>query len=151
MKRFFLGLSAVVSSGLLWATAPIQPAQALCARPLERGQWVNQDSNTRGITRANIRFRCNDVIINDERPGAPYSIALFGSCSPTDCEWEEVGADRLSADEGRWLRTTLDQGFAERTIWVKAYSQNSLRVWIWTDFDDPNRADYASDEWFVRQ
>lgn len=152
MKRFFFGLSAVLSSSLLWAIAPMQPAHALCARPSEMGQWVNRDSNTRSITRANIGFVCQDVRLNGERPTTPpYSIELFGACHPTDCEWEEVGASRLPVDEGSWLRTTLDQGFAERTIWVKAYSEDSLRVWIWTDFDDPNREDYASNDWFVRR
>jgi len=152
MKRFLFGLSAILTSSFIWATAPNQPAQALCARPNEMGEWVNRYRNTRSITRANIGFVCQDVILNGERPTAPpYSLELFGSCHPTDCEWDEVGARRLPVDEGSWLRTTLDQGFAKRTIWVKAYSEDSLRVWIWTDFSDPNREDYASNNWFVRR
>ena len=150
-KRASIGLAALMTGGLVSAIAPAQPAHALCARPLEMGEWVNRDSNTRSITRANIGFVCQDVILNGEHPTQPpYDIDLFGSCHPTDCEWETVGASRLPVDEGSWLRANLDHGFATRSIWVKAYSDQSLRVWIWTDFDDPNREDYASNDWFVR-
>lgn len=130
--------------------APIESAQALCVQPQEEGEWVNRNNNTRSITRANIRFQCQDQILNGQPypPGDPFYVSLFGSCSPTDCEWEEVGATR---NEDGWLRATVDHGFAKRSVWVKAYSEDSLRVWIWTDFTDPNREDYSSNDWFVRR
>jgi hypothetical protein len=100
----------------------------------------------------NVRFQCQDVIVNGQPypPGFPYYLHLFGSCYPTDCDWGEVGARR---DSSGWIRTTIDHGFATRSVWVKAYpgySVDWLRVWIWTDFKDPNRADYASNDWFNR-
>lgn len=127
-------------------------AQAACATPEEEGRWVNYNSNTRSITRINIRFQCQDQIHNGRPypPGWPYYLHLFGSCHPTDCDWGEAGAKRYSND---WIRATIDQGFATRYVWVKAYtgySQDWLRVWIWTDFSDPDRADYASNDWFNR-
>jgi hypothetical protein len=121
--------------------------------PDEEGAWVNYDPNTRSITKVNVRFQCQDQIRNGQLypPGYPYYIHLWGSCYPTDCDWREHGATRNSSG---WIRTTIDHGFATRYVWVKAYTGYAvdwLRVWIWTDFDDPGRADYASNNWFLRQ
>ncbi len=44
-----------------------------------RGNWVNVDNNTRGVTKLNIT-------INSGRA----SVHAFGSCSPADCDWGSV-------------------------------------------------------------
>ena len=40
----------------------------VCAAQPEEGQWENIDANTRGLTRAVLRFTCQDQILN----GEPY-------------------------------------------------------------------------------
>lgn len=129
------------------------PAQALCIQPEEEGHWKNYDPDTRGITKAHVRFVCQDQVLNGQLypPGPPYYVHLWGSCHPTDCDWGEVGAYR---DPNGWIRTTYNQGFATRYVWIKAYTgytKDWLRVYIWTDFADPNRKDYAMDNWFNRE
>lgn len=143
---FFTGLLLILSMLGFYSTS----AHASCAQPQEEGSWVNVDNNTRSITRANIRFQCQDQILNGQPypPGEPFYIKLFGSCHPNDCEWQEVGADY--ANNG-WKAGHIDQGFAKRDIWFKTYPNGRLRVFIRTNFIDPNRRDYTSDDWFVKR
>ncbi len=127
--------------------------QALCLQPEEEGHWKNYDPDTRGITKVQVRFVCQDQVLNGQLypPGPPYYVHLWGSCHPTDCDWGEVGAYK---DSNGWIRTTYNQGFATRYVWVKAYTGYTidwLRVYIWTDFKDPNRKDYAMNHWFNRK
>lgn len=147
MKRptFFAVLLLLLGLFGLYAT----PASALCVTPTEVGAWANVDSNTRSITRADIRFQCQDQILNGQPypPGKPFYIRLFGKCHPSDCVWQEAGADNIA---GGWKRATLDQGFATRTIRFKTYPDGRLRILIDTDFRDPARRDYSSAEWFQR-
>jgi hypothetical protein len=146
--KLVLGAVFLIAFAAMFAALGVRPAQALCSTPNEEGRWINSDPNTRSITRAQVRFQCQDQVHNGQPypPGDPFYVRLFGKCHPTDCEWAEVGLKRRS---NGWLRGTIDHGFAFRTIWVRWYSPDDLRIYIWTDFRD-NRRDYASDEWFVR-
>lgn len=49
------------------------------------GEWVNIDSQTRGITKVVIHN-------NDE-----FSISAYGKCHPTDCEWGKVKVHEIAA------------------------------------------------------
>lgn len=128
------------------------PVQALCAQPEEEGHWKNYDTNTRSITKTNVRFVCQDQIMNGELypPGPPFYVNIWGKCSPTDCDWGEVGA---SMNSDGWIRATYSQGFATRDVWIKVYDQwpGWMRVWIYNDFSDPGRKDYTTDEWFIKE
>ena len=71
-------------------------AFALCTTPFEQGSWKNSDSATRGITRIEVSFTCNDQVlcgidsngnVTCTRPGAPFRVHLWGKCSPSDCDW----------------------------------------------------------------
>lgn len=145
-STFFAGLLLIFGLFGFYTSS----AYALCVQPQEEGSWVNVDNNTRSITRANIRFQCQDVILNGQPypPGSPFYIKLFGSCHPNDCAWQEVGAEYAS---GGWKLGHINQGFAKRDIWFKTYPNGRLRVFIRTDFVDPGRRDYTSDDWFVRR
>lgn len=145
-----LVLIALLSLGGLLLGSP--SAYALCVTPAEEGDWKNYDPDTRSITKVHIRFQCQDVIVNGKPypPGYPFYLHLYGKCHPTDCGWGKAGA---TEDSSGWLRTTIHHGFATRYVWAKAYTgypQEWLRVYIWTDFRDPGREDYASDDWFIR-
>src|SRR5829696_9214700 len=86
-------------------------AYALCVVQREEGKWRNADAATRSITRIELRFTCQDQILNGEPypPGPPWHIHIWGKCHPTDCDWGEIGAERLGSGHiyGRY-----NQGFA---------------------------------------
>jgi len=150
MHRLF---SYILAAFLLAAGSFIAaPAQALCVQPEEEGNWTNTDPDTRSITRINLRFVCQDVILNGEPypPGPPWYMHIFGACSPTDCNWGEIGAQWLSS--GDFVYGVYDQGFAKRYVYAKmsAYRPGQLWVWMYTDFTDPGRADYTVNNWFTK-
>src|ERR1041384_1208085 len=55
-------------------------AHALCIQPFEDGQWVNADANTRSLTHINLRFICQDQILNGQPypPGPPWYVHAWG-------------------------------------------------------------------------
>ncbi len=124
---------------------------SLCGIPFEEGSWKNIDQETRGITRVLIRFVCQDQIRNGKPypGGPPFYIHLYGSCSPQDCDWGEVGA--VETSDG-FIYGTYDQGFAKRYVYIKK-SQNvadGLWMYMYTDFTNPNRQDYSMHQWFKK-
>lgn len=124
---------------------------ASCVLPPEPGDWINTDPNTRSITRIKLRFVCQDQILNGQPypPGPPYYIHLHGRCHPSDCDWGEVGANRIPAGH---IYGYYDQGFAKRYVYAKMsmYRPGQLWVYVYTDFVDPGRKDYAVHNWFRR-
>ena len=127
------------------------PVEALCASQPEAGNWFNVDSNTRSLTRVNLRFVCQDQVLNGQPypPGPSWYTRVFGKCPPTDCDWQEVGAQRLNSGH---VYAYYDQGFAKRHVWAKMsdYRPGQLWVYTYTDFTDPNRPDYEVHNWFRR-
>ena len=127
-------------------------ANAICLQPQEEGTWLNIDTNTRSISKLKVEFTCQDQILNGQPypPGAPWHMQVWGKCHPTDCDWGRVDATRLGTDH---LYAYYNQGFAKRYVYAKmsAYLPGHLWVYIWTDFTDPNRRDYAIHAWFKRQ
>ncbi|MCU7726300.1 hypothetical protein ODJ79_21435 [Actinoplanes sp. KI2] len=138
--------------------APASQAGALrlCSgqHAAEYGDWRNADPATRSITRAQVRD-CQSVTtctgdVCSTTSDAGWAVRLFGACSPTDCDWGwSAGAFRLA--NGR-IPAFYDQGFAKRQVWVAMSQFRPGQLWIAirTDFVDPNRADYESQDWFVR-
>jgi hypothetical protein len=137
---------------LALVTMPAVDAHALCAVQREAGSWRNADPATRSLTRAVLDFVCQDQIHNGEPypPGPPWYVHVWGKCSPSDCDWGRVGAQRLSSGH---VYAYYDQGFARRYVYARMsqYRPGQLWIYTWTDFSDPNRADYAVHNWFVRQ
>ena len=138
-------LAAIATLGLSFSASS---ASALCIVQEENGNWQNVEADTRSITRADLVFLCQDQVLNGQPypPGSPWTIRLWGACSPSDCAWDTVDATRL--DNG-WIFGRIDQGFAKREVWAKM-NGSRLRVYVRTDFTDPSRADYNSDSYFVR-
>ena len=126
-------------------------AHALCAQQQEGGRWRNADPNTDSLTRINLRFVCQDQILNGQLhpPGPPWYIYIFARCHPTDCDWGEVGARRLSSGQ---IYGSYDQGFAKRYVYAKMSQNRPGQLWVYTstDFVDPSRSDYVVHNWFVR-
>lgn len=151
MKGIFVRLLMfiLVSSA---AIALQQPVYALCALPQEDGNWKNVDPNTNSVTRIQLRFVCQDQVLNGQLypPGSPWYVHVFGRCHPTDCDWNEVGAQKLSTG---YIYATYEQGFAKRYVYAKMAQNKPGQLWlyIWTDFKDPNRKDYPISSYFVRE
>jgi len=126
-------------------------ATVLCQTPQEAGNWTNTDPNTRSLTRIDLRFVCQDQILNGQLypPGPAWFTHVFGKCHPTDCDWMEVGAQRLEAGH---VFAFYDQGFARRYVYARMsqYRPGQLWVYTYTDFVDPNRPDYDVHNWFTR-
>ena len=137
----------ILSFALLASTAFGQ-----CVQPPEEGRWRNADPNSNSLTRIVLRFVCQDQILNGQPypPGPPWYVHIFGKCSPTDCDWNEVGAQRLSSG---FIYAVYDQGYAKRYVYAKmsAYRPGQLWVYVFTDFTDPGRADYAVNNWFIKE
>ena len=127
-------------------------AFALCVVQQEDGKWKNADPYTNSLTGIQLRFICQDQILNGQLypPGPPWYARIFGKCYPTDCNWGEVGAQKLSTGH---VYAFYDQGFAKRYVYARmsAYRPGQLWVYVWTDFADPARADYGVHNWFVRE
>jgi hypothetical protein len=127
-------------------------ADALCIQPQEEGNWRNSDPNTRSLTRIQLRFVCQDQILNGQPypPGPPWYVHVYGKCHPQDCDWQEVGAQQLSTGH---IYAFYDQGFAKRYVYARMsqYRAGQLWVYTWTDFTDPSRPDYAVHNWFIRE
>lgn len=147
----FVRLPALIFALVLMAFFH-QSAHALCSQPPEEGNWRNSDQNTNSLTRIQLRFVCQDQILNGQPypPGPPWYTHIFGKCSPSNCDWGEVGAQRLSSGH---IYAVYDQGFAKRYVYAKMsqYRPGQLWVYTWTDFTDPNRPDYELQNWFIRQ
>ena len=146
---------AVFLTALLLCFLSAQESYALCAAQPEDGNWVNSDPNTRSLTRAELRFTCQDQILNGQPypPGPPWHVHLWGACHPTDCDWGEVGADNVTIGERTYIYAVYYQGFATRYVYadMSLYRAGQLWIWMWTDFTDPNRPDYESQNWFIKQ
>jgi hypothetical protein len=133
------------------SASPSVSVMPSCIAQPEDGNWVNTDSGTRSLTRIQLRFVCQDQVLNGELypPGPPWYMHIFGKCHPTDCDWGEVGAQRLSSGH---IFATYNQGFARRYVYAKMsmYRPGQLWVYTWNDFTDPARPDYEVQNWFRR-
>jgi hypothetical protein len=52
-----------------------------------------------------------------------------------------------------YVRAIYHQGFATRYVYadMSLYRPDQLWIWMWTNFADPSRPDYESQNWFVSQ
>ncbi|MDF0602800.1 hypothetical protein P1J78_18830 [Psychromarinibacter sp. C21-152] len=145
MKRHL----TTIAAALLGLAASAPAASALCAASPMDGAWRNVNPDTRSITKVEFSTVCNDVIHNGRPASGPDArIHLWGSCSPSDCDWGTIGSERV--DDG-WFYAFKDDGFAKRHIYTRMAGSDRLRVFIRTDFTDPGREDYESDNYFVRR
>lgn len=145
-------LCAIAASGFLATRAPSADTDLSCIQPREEGRWRNADPNTRSLTRAELRFVCQDQILNGEPypPGPPWYMHLWGKCHPSDCDWGERGGQQLNSGH---IYVFFNQGFARRHVYARMsqYRPGQLWIYMYTDFVNPNRPDYESHNWFVRQ
>jgi hypothetical protein len=130
-----------------------------CVPPFEQGTWVNIDAATRGITKVEIDFSCNDVIrcsvdangneTCDPLP-PPYSLHLWGKCAPTDCDWGSADGNDHWVGTTKWVYSFYNQGFAQRYVYVKpsVVHPGALFLWMYTHFTGAGRSDYVFTGWY---
>lgn len=122
-----------------------QSASALCSVPNgpQQGTYENIDSDTRSITRMRVRYVCGAERSNNDdgsgtirHGGDPHwEVALWGSCSPTDCEWGPARA--TMRERGAYLSARYDQGFAQRTVRIYPTSRDDrLRLRLRSTYSD---------------
>ncbi len=132
---------------------------AQCVAPFEQGSWSNIDPATRGITKIEVSFSCNDQVlcgvdangnVTCTTPGAPYHLHLWGKCSPSDCDWGTVDGNDHWVGSTKWVYSYYDQGFAKRYVYIKPSQLHpgDLFLWMYTHFSDPNRSDYVFTGWY---
>jgi hypothetical protein len=132
-----------------------------CVQPFEQGTWFNNDAATRGITKIQVSFSCNDVVlcgvdangnVTCTDPGAPFHLHLWGKCSPSDCDWGTVDGNVHWVGSTRWVYSFYDQGFARRYVYIKPSTLHpgNLYLWMYTQFTDPHRAPYVFTGWYHR-
>ncbi len=101
------------------------------------GNWVNVDSDTRGITRLNIA----------SGSGSP-TIEGFGSCSPTDCKWGSTAlnllAHNVSDDNFEWGIAVWDFGFAELTLTLRLEGDQLVAESFDVFKDNSGRSNYRA-------
>jgi len=150
-----LKLTAVLAVALFGLIAAPNSAYALCSQPDEEDSWQNADPNTRSITRIDLRFTCQDQILNGELypPGPPWHMHIWGKCHPSNCNWGEIGAENVTMGDRHYIYGVYHQGFATRYVYadMSLYRPGQLWVYMWTDFADPGRPDYESQNWFTRR
>lgn len=151
LRDYSRKLSAALAVAALFTILSAETAGASCIQPPEEGNWRNADPATNSLTRIQLRFVCQDQILNGQLfpPGPPWFVRVFGKCHPSDCDWGEVGAQRLSTGH---IFATYNQGFATRYVYAKMsqFRPGQLWVYTYTDFADPDRPDYDVHNWFLR-
>lgn len=148
-----LSLQLAALAVLLTSNAAFAPvAQAACPAQEEAGSWTNAYSQTNSVARVDLRFICQDRILDGKPfpPGPAWIVQVFGVCEPYDCDWEKTAARRLSTGH---LYAIYDQGFAIRHVYARMsmFREGQLWVYTWTDFKEPRRPDYGVHNWFMRK
>ena len=66
------------------------------------GLWVNENTETPGITKCKIRYEDNR-----------FHVQIWGKCHPTDCDWGESASNEIHRETDK-LKLTWDNEFVER-------------------------------------
>ncbi len=107
------------------------------------GKWHNCDKNTRGIVR---------VVLGDK--GGTLTVQVFGSCTPTPCDWGVVAgtayAESVSATEAIAFTAFYDPGFKESIV-TGHLDNGTLILEVFSKFKDGSgRSNYYSRAYLCR-
>lgn len=141
MKRVFATLIIFGTIALFSTTAFSQLNQFV-------GSFTNSDSATRGMTRVEIT-----------QTGASLQVQVWGSCSPSECDWGVVSgfaySENISSNpvtSARTVSAVYRKSFAETWLIIRPLGGNRLQVESFTRFtDNSGRAAYSTRETFIKQ
>jgi len=103
------------------------------------GNWINEDENTRGITKAVIRTESDSIFVH-----------MWGKCHPTDCDWGEESTTNSDANDNQ-LSLEWNQGFVIRTQKVTYLESDRLRVEQHSHYiDNSGRPDRDDTYYFIK-
>jgi len=110
------------------------------------GQWRNQNTSTNDVTRVTVT-----------QTGGTLRLRVFGSCTPTDCDWGIVNATAFAASAGGNVTNDADvvmatytQGHARKTVLLRLNGAN-IAYEVFTEFTDSSgRANYRTSGRLVR-
>jgi hypothetical protein len=130
MKRLVVVLALATAAALMLVGCT--PMVALpSADEAFWGMWVNEDPDTGGITRVEI---------------APWTVHMWGSCTPTDCDWGEAPY-AIHEDQ---LHVVWDQGFVVHVQILEIMAGGSLRVDTTSYYTDGSGTTMST-EMFLRE
>lgn len=113
------------------------------------GTWVNANSASRNV---------KQIVIAPSRDAGGITVDMFGSCSPTLCEWGRAPAivygPNVSSTTGKSFQVDINQGFARRVdfgkLTVSATGAEKLTVREHNMYTDGSgRHDWVATETFV--
>lgn len=97
-----------------------------------KGNWVNADGNTRGMTQLKIRTQ-----------GEKVWLRAFGQCRPNDCDWGEVKGAAYANNVGQNLKRKANlisaefkSGHSRTFVTLTKMNDNRLKVDSFTRFTD---------------
>ncbi|MEO1514348.1 MAG: hypothetical protein AAFV95_05025 [Bacteroidota bacterium] len=122
---------------------------AFAGMPLHKfkGNFKNENSNTRGITKIQLMVA-----------GSSIQARTFGSCSPSDCDWGKVKGTPMANSVSQKVTANTEavqfiykQGHATTYLIVTPINSNRIAVRSLTRFKDgSNRSDYTAINYFRR-
>ena len=109
------------------------------------GTWVNEDSNTKGITRLVIT-----------QAGNSYEVQGFGKCHPTDCDWgktEFVIRDHFGfgSSPTPLAAAIYETHFSKISLLITLESDSRIAVNALTDFTDKSGRPSYSKNYFMKK
>jgi hypothetical protein len=130
-----------------------QTAIAQCAAQDMAGTWINDDTNgpnsTGIITRVVIDFACNDTNTSHEVD----TIRVYGTCSPTLCDWGTASIVTMFWDERKaqytYAEADYDVSYGYKKIRLFLDPYGKLIVSSLIDYDD-GRQDFSSLGYFSK-
>jgi hypothetical protein len=140
MRTFLFALTAILVMTLAF------PASAQLDRMT--GNWVNMDSNTGGLVRLEVLGTETNLRVH-----------AWGACTPTPCDWGEVGAfaygPNVSANltsSARVISAQFVTSFSETLLLLRPTGADQIQVETMTRFTDGSgRTGYTSVETFQRE
>jgi serine/threonine protein kinase len=127
-------------------TPTIEPTSTLTPTPvplpLAIGDWRNEDGNTRGITRIKIEYQQGD-----------YYVQTWGSCSPTDCYWNDYEGVRYEVLDATETKMTIiwTFSFVIENLYLEILPDGRLKVVNHNTYtDNSGRADSDFTYYFNR-
>lgn len=133
----------VVTCGTLLAAGLVSP---VFAAPQDFvGNWVNVNSNTRGITR---------FVVTAPQPNT-LKVQVFGKCHPTDCAWGVTQfttyGSTVQDSNHKEATAVYNQSFANDFLTFALRGANRMLLQSFTQFTDHSaRQNYFAQEQFKR-
>lgn len=103
------------------------------------GLWVNEDEQTRMITRCKISYKNNSLVVQ-----------MWGACTPQDCPWGENVANEVKNGTNKF-ELLWDQEFAESAITYEIIDGKLKLTHNRRYKDNSGRPDFTLIEYFIKQ